>query len=67
VHVTGEDREQVEQEPDWQRRARIARIFGDELPATTSDERDPGQPAGDDAGESASERWLKDQVPPHHG
>ena len=28
-------------EPDWQRRRRLAAVFGDVLPETTSDERDP--------------------------
>jgi hypothetical protein len=52
-------------ETAWQRRKRLAAVFGDVLPETTADERDdsPGVP---DA-ESATDRWLKDQVPPHHG
>jgi hypothetical protein len=53
-------------EPDWKRKRRLAEIFGDALPETTSDERDPGASSGT-SGESASERWLKSQVPPHHG
>ncbi|MFI6367179.1 hypothetical protein ACIBG0_31010 [Nocardia sp. NPDC050630] len=40
--------------------ARLAKIFGEVLPETTSDER------GDDA-ESLSDDWLRSQVPPHHG
>ena len=51
-------------EPDWVRRRRLAQVFGDALPETTSDERDP-EPAKAD--ESATDRWLKSQVPPHHG
>lgn len=41
----------------------VNKVFGDVLPKTTADERD----------ESASEddverdRWLRDNVPPHHG
>ena len=31
------------QESDWQRRRRLAAVFGDVLPETTSDERDAGQ------------------------
>lgn len=60
-------------EPAWERRRRLARVFGDPLPETTADERDPGagapdaDPAAGAAGESASEAWLKAQVPPHHG
>jgi hypothetical protein len=56
--------EAVEGETEWQRRRRLAAVFGDVLPETTSDERDPeGQPDGDDA----HDRWLRNQVPPHHG
>lgn len=49
-------------ETDWQRRKRLAAVFGDVLPETTSDERDPAAPA-----EDAGEAWLRAQVPPHHG
>jgi hypothetical protein len=50
-------------ESDWERRRRLAAVFGDVLPETTSDARDP-----DAAGrEEAGERWLRAQVPPHHG
>jgi len=50
-------------ETDWERRKRIAEVFGDALPDTTSDERDqPPTPS-----ESGTDRWLRDQVPPHHG
>jgi len=52
------------EEPAWVRRRRLEAVFGDVLPATTRDERDPAP--GDD-GESAGEKWLKSQVPPHHG
>ena len=51
-------------ESEWERRKRLAEVFGDALPETTSDERDPAEAAD---GEPASERWLKSQVPPHHG
>ncbi|NYI99777.1 hypothetical protein HNR19_000476 [Nocardioides thalensis] len=54
-----------EKESDWQRRKRLAEIFGDVLPETTRDERDADK--GDRGDESASDRWLKSQVPPHHG
>lgn len=50
-------------EPAWARRKRLAAVFGDVLPDTTSDERDPG----DAPDPSGSEAWLKAQVPPHHG
>jgi hypothetical protein len=52
-------------ESDWERRRRRAAVFGDSLPDVTSDEKDPEE-RGDD-GESPGDRWLKSQVPPHHG
>lgn len=50
-------------ESDWEKRRRLAAVFGDVLPETTSDERDPEVPPDEDAGD----RWLRAQVPPHHG
>lgn len=50
---------------DWERKRRLAEVFGDVLSDTTSDERDPAETP-----DSAAERgdtWLKEQVPPHHG
>jgi len=46
-----------------ERRRRLAEVFGEVLPDTTSDERDdePG------AEGMARDRWFQDQVPPHHG
>lgn len=58
--------EPAEQSPsDWERRRRLAEIFGDVLPDTTRDERDDDRPRPKDA--DPSEEWLKSQVPPHHG
>lgn len=54
-----------EQEPEWKRKARLARIFGDALPETTADERD--EPSGDDPAASGNEARLRRDVPPHHG
>jgi hypothetical protein len=51
-------------ESDWERKRRRAEVFGDVLPETTGDERDD-RPAAER--ESASDRWLREQVPPHHG
>jgi hypothetical protein len=51
------------EETDWERRRRLAAVFGEALPETTSDEREPeGESESDPA-----EAWLKSQVPPHHG
>lgn len=52
--------EETPEETEWQRRKRLAAVFGDVLPETTSDERD-------ESDSSTSEEWLKRQVPPHHG
>ena len=49
-------------ESDWERKRRLAAVFGDVLPETTSDERD-GEPDEKPSGDA----WLKAQVPPHHG
>jgi hypothetical protein len=51
-------------EDEAARRRRLAEVFGDVLPDTTSDEREPGDPTADD---SARDDWYRDQVPPHHG
>ena len=50
-------------EPDWKRRRRLAAVFGDVLPETTTDERDAESAPDEDAADS----WLRAQVPPHHG
>jgi hypothetical protein len=55
-------------EPEWQRRRRLAAVFGDVLPDTTSDEREPETADAEAAdAETAGDRWLRAQVPPHHG
>ncbi|MGV9412585.1 hypothetical protein ACWDOP_21975 [Nocardia sp. NPDC003693] len=43
-------------------REKLARVFGDALPATTNDERTPEPESG-----SSGDDWLRAQVPPHHG
>ena len=58
-----EEAKPEQSEPEWQRRRRLARIFGDVLPDATSDERDPE----DARSERSGEEWLRRQVPPHHG
>lgn len=52
-------------ETAWQRRRRLAEVFGEVLPQTTSDERDDPSPAS--ARDSGNDAWLRAQVPPHHG
>lgn len=47
-----------------ERRARLDAVFGEILPDTTSDERDPGTSRSED---DAVDAWLRAQVPPHHG
>lgn len=54
--------EVVSDESEWQRKARLARVFGDVLPESTTDDQD--EPGRSDA---AGDDWLKAQVPPHHG
>ena len=49
------------------RKRRLAEVFGDVLPDTTSDERDEGSDSTDGRDESARDAWYRDQVPPHHG
>ncbi|HSX68413.1 hypothetical protein [Nocardioides sp.] len=56
-----EPEQAVETEPAWKRKARLAAIFGDVVPDSTSDDRD------DEGTGGTSEEWLKRQVPPHHG
>lgn len=45
--------------PAWERRRRLAEVFGDVLPDTTRDERGGG---GD-----RDEEWYRRETPPHHG
>jgi hypothetical protein len=53
-------------ETDWERRRRLAAVFGDVLPDTTSDELEP-ETAAEASDGDAGDRWLRAQVPPHHG
>ena len=52
-------------ETDWERRKRLAAVFGDVLPETTRDERDGDEPSAAEA--KRTDEWLRSQVPPHHG
>jgi len=56
------DRRTPAGESEWERRLRVAEVFGDVLPDTTSDEREP-----DPREDGATDAWLREQVPPHHG
>ncbi len=49
---------------DAERKRQLAEVFGDVLPETTADEREPEVRPDD---ESARDAWYRDQVPPHHG
>ena len=51
-------------EDDEARRRRLAEVFGDVLPDTTSDERDEESA---DPSSTTRDDWYRDQVPPHHG
>jgi hypothetical protein len=62
--VREQDAPAADREPDWERRRRLAEVFGDTLPETTADERDPAEHS---PRESGGDRWLREQVPPHHG
>jgi hypothetical protein len=53
-----ETRDSEERRP--RRRPSLDEIFGDVLPATTSDEREPGRPEGD------QDSWFEQNRPPHH-
>jgi len=50
-------------ETDWEKKRRLARIFGDVLPESTSDDRDESGARE----RTSNDDWLKAQVPPHHG
>ncbi|KRF16773.1 hypothetical protein ASG90_11045 [Nocardioides sp. Soil797] len=51
-------------ETAWQRRKRLAAVFGDVLPDATRDERGPDPGMGDGG---KGDDWYRSQVPPHHG
>ncbi|QGK68651.1 hypothetical protein GIY23_02955 [Allosaccharopolyspora coralli] len=56
-----------EQHPSETERARrLAEVFGDVLPDTTSDERRSGSTGDEPEGRDESERWYRENRPPHH-
>jgi len=66
--VTDEDRARREElRREAERKRRLAAVFGDALPSTTRDEREDAGRPGPRSGEDPGDRWLKEQVPPHHG
>jgi hypothetical protein len=65
-HAPATCRTRPDPQSEAARKRRLDEVFGDVLPDTTSDERgDPGTGGG--AGGGAGDRWLREQVPPHHG
>jgi hypothetical protein len=57
-----------EKDAERERRRRMAEVFGDVLPDTTGDERDDeGRDGRDERDGGDRDRWLRSQVPPHHG
>ncbi|MGW4211614.1 hypothetical protein ACWEIJ_26715 [Lentzea sp. NPDC004789] len=57
--MTKSDPPQPADDDAVKRRRRLAEVFGDVLPETTSDER--GGPEAD------REAWYRENRPPHHG
>jgi hypothetical protein len=51
---------------DGELRRLRAEVFGDVLPAGTTDERPEGW-SEDEPSPEAADDWLRRQVPPHHG
>ena len=66
VHLSDAPTGNASDASDAERRRRLAEVFGDPMPETTSDEREP-DPRERPDDESASDTWLREQVPPHHG
>ncbi|GAA1917383.1 hypothetical protein [Nocardioides hwasunensis] len=60
--ATGDSTPAPGQEPEWQRRRRLAAVFGDDGPEQTSDDRDDREDR-----QGKGDGWYRDQVPPHHG
>ncbi|GAA1897359.1 hypothetical protein GCM10009773_26700 [Williamsia serinedens] len=56
-----------ERETAWERRRRLAAVFGDDLPSVTSDEASlTNRDTDHGTGPSAADRWLTENRPPHH-
>lgn len=52
--------EKRDPQADGEDRRRLDRVFGDVLPDTTSDERDPDRRTGH------PDDWYRENRPPHH-
>ncbi|WP_203225483.1 hypothetical protein [Williamsia herbipolensis] len=52
---------------EWERRRRLAEVFGDDLPGVTTDEASPTSDRDHSSARSADDRWFLDNRPPHHG
>ncbi|MFF5992305.1 hypothetical protein [Prauserella flavalba] len=58
--MTGDEARKPSEPPRRSRNRRIDEVFGEVLPETTSDERDPKPDR------SASDDWYLENRPPHH-
>ena len=64
MRVTSKPEPAKPNEAEWVRRKRLEAVFGDVLPESTTDDQAAPEAV---AKESASDAWLREQVPPHHG
>ena len=48
--------------PPKRSRGAVNKIFGEELPAVSADERETRSPSDD----AEHDKWLQDNIPPHH-
>ena len=62
--MTGEPRKD---ETDWERRKRLAAVFGDVLPETTQRRAGRRRSGLESDRARRGDAWLRAQVPPHHG
>jgi hypothetical protein len=60
-----DDRDPERDRSGAERRRRRAEVFGDVLPESTRDDRDPDGPG--ERSRDATDEWLRTNVPPHHG
>jgi hypothetical protein len=65
-HGEPDDRPPRQEPGEHELRRLRAEVFGDVLPAGTTDERPEGW-SEDEPSPEAADDWLRRQVPPHHG